>query len=168
MYRMQKHRPATTAMHWQIHKTGARHFRRAKELGLRASRSPSRWAAIRRSRTRRPRRCPTASTSGCSPASCVRESGEDREVQDRRPRGPGRRRLRARGLRRPAEELFDEGPFGDHTGYYTPVDRFPRFHVTALTHRATPSIPATIVGPPPMEDAWLGKATERLFLPLLR
>jgi 4-hydroxy-3-polyprenylbenzoate decarboxylase len=68
----------------------------------------------------------------------------------------------------PSEPLFDEGPFGDHTGYYTPVDRFPRFHVTALTRRRDAIYPCTIVGPPPMEDAWLGKATERLFLPLLR
>jgi 4-hydroxy-3-polyprenylbenzoate decarboxylase len=68
----------------------------------------------------------------------------------------------------PREPLIDEGPFGDHTGYYTPIDRFPRFHVTAMTHRAQAVYPATVVGPPPMEDAWLGKATERLFLPLLR
>ncbi len=68
----------------------------------------------------------------------------------------------------PQADLVDEGPFGDHTGYYTPVDRFPRFHVTALTHRDGAVYPATLVGPPPMEDAWLGKATERLFLPLLR
>ena len=68
----------------------------------------------------------------------------------------------------PSEDMFAEGPFGDHTGYYTPVDAFPRFHVTAVTHRKDPIYPATVVGPPPMEDEWLGKATERLFLPLLR
>ena len=68
----------------------------------------------------------------------------------------------------PQADLVDEGPFGDHTGYYTPVDRFPRFHVTAVTHREGAVYPATLVGPPPMEDAWLGKATERLFLPMLR
>ena len=61
-----------------------------------------------------------------------------------------------------------EGPFGDHTGYYTPVELFPVFHVTAITHRKDPIYPATIVGIPPMEDVWMGKATERLFLPLLR
>lgn len=61
-----------------------------------------------------------------------------------------------------------EGPFGDHTGYYTPVEPFPVFHVTALTHRKNPIYPATIVGIPPMEDVWMGKATERLFLPLMR
>ncbi len=62
----------------------------------------------------------------------------------------------------------DEGPFGDHTGYYTPVERFPAFHITAVTHRRNPIYPATVVGIPPMEDAWMGKATERLFLPLIR
>ena len=61
-----------------------------------------------------------------------------------------------------------EGPFGDHTGYYTPVERFPAFHVTAITRRRKPIYPATVVGIPPLEDYWMGKATERLFLPLLR
>jgi 4-hydroxy-3-polyprenylbenzoate decarboxylase len=61
-----------------------------------------------------------------------------------------------------------EGPFGDHTGFYTPAEPFPVFHITAITHRKDPIYPATVVGPPPMEDAWLGKATERLFLPLIR
>jgi 4-hydroxy-3-polyprenylbenzoate decarboxylase len=62
----------------------------------------------------------------------------------------------------------DEGPFGDHTGYYTPVERFPAFHVTAITRRREAIYPATVVGIPPMEDVWMGKATERLFLPLIR
>ena len=61
-----------------------------------------------------------------------------------------------------------EGPFGDHTGYYTPVEPFPIFHVTAITRRRDPIYPTTIVGIPPQEDVWMGKATERLFLPLMR
>jgi len=61
-----------------------------------------------------------------------------------------------------------EGPFGDHTGYYTPVELFPAFHVTAITQRRDAIYPATVVGIPPMEDVWMGKATERLFLPLMR
>jgi len=65
-------------------------------------------------------------------------------------------------------EHLPEGPFGDHTGYYTPVELFPVFHVTAITHRQNPIYPATIVGIPPQEDVWMGKATERLFLPLMR
>src|SRR3990172_3996633 len=61
-----------------------------------------------------------------------------------------------------------EGPFGDHPGYYTPIEPFPVFYVTAITHRKDPIYPTTIVGIPPMEDVWMGKATERLFLPLIR
>ena len=64
--------------------------------------------------------------------------------------------------------MVDEGPFGDHTGFYTPRDKYPAFHVTCVTRRRDAIYPATVVGRPPMEDAWLGKATERLFLPLLR
>ena len=64
----------------------------------------------------------------------------------------------------PGEELIWEGPFGDHTGYYSLPDWYPRFHVTAITHRKNAVYPATIVGIPPQEDAWLGKATERIFL----
>jgi 4-hydroxy-3-polyprenylbenzoate decarboxylase len=66
------------------------------------------------------------------------------------------------------EDLRIEGPFGDHTGVYSLADRYPTFHVTCLTHRRNPIYPATVVGRPPMEDAWLGKATERIFLPLLQ
>lgn len=68
----------------------------------------------------------------------------------------------------PREELIREGPFGDHTGFYSLADMYPRFHVTAITHRRAPLYPATIVGKPPQEDYWLGKATERIFLPLLQ
>jgi 4-hydroxy-3-polyprenylbenzoate decarboxylase len=65
-------------------------------------------------------------------------------------------------------ELTDEGPFGDHTGYYTPAERFPVFHVTAMTMRRDAIYPSIVVGKPPQEDAWLGKATERIFLPAVR
>ena len=64
----------------------------------------------------------------------------------------------------PTEEPIWEGPFGDHTGYYSLPDWYPRFHITAITHKKNPVYPATIVGIPPQEDAWLGKATERIFL----
>ena len=67
-----------------------------------------------------------------------------------------------------AGETRWEGPFGDHTGYYSLADQYPVFHLTAMSHRRDPVYPATIVGKPPMEDAYLGKATERLFLPLLQ
>jgi len=64
----------------------------------------------------------------------------------------------------PNDEMIWEGPFGDHTGYYSLPDWYPRFHITAITHKKDPIYPATIVGIPPQEDAWLGKATERIFL----
>jgi 4-hydroxy-3-polyprenylbenzoate decarboxylase len=65
-------------------------------------------------------------------------------------------------------DLRTEGPFGDHTGVYSLADRYPTFHVRCITHRKHPIYAATVVGKPPMEDAWLGKATERIFLPLLQ
>jgi 4-hydroxy-3-polyprenylbenzoate decarboxylase len=65
-------------------------------------------------------------------------------------------------------ELVDEGPFGDHTGFYTPAEPFPLFHVTAITTRRDPVYPSIVVGKPPQEDAWLGKATERIFLPAVK
>jgi 4-hydroxy-3-polyprenylbenzoate decarboxylase len=167
-YRMQVKGPRETAMHWQVHKTGARHFRRAKELGL--------------------KRLEVAVAIGGDPAltyaataplpdgldefmlagflrkqavkmvDCVSVNLEVPDDSD----------FVLEGYVDPTEAMCDEGPFGDHTGYYTPVEKCPVFHVTALTHRSDAVFPATIVGPPPMEDAWLGKATERIFLPMLR
>lgn len=65
-------------------------------------------------------------------------------------------------------ELRTEGPFGDHTGFYTLQDEYPVFHITCITHRKDPIYAATVVGKPPMEDAWMGKAVERIFLPLMK
>ena len=169
LYRMQKLDRRTTAMHWQIHKTGARHFRRAKELGLRRLEVAVALGGD-----------PALTYAATAPlpdgidewmfAGFLREArGRDRARARRstsRSRPTPTSSSRATSTRR--KTLVDEGPFGDHTGYYTPVESFPRFHVTAITHRADAVYPATLVGPPPMEDAWLGKATERLFLPLLR
>ena len=167
-YRMQKLDRSTTAMHWQVHKTGARHFRHAQQLGLErlevavalggdpalmyAATAPlpdgiDEWlfaGFLRKA---------AVTTVGCKTV--------DLEV-------PADADFVLEGYVDPREKLADEGPFGDHTGYYTPVEPFPRFHITAITHREDAVYPATVVGPPPMEDAWLGKATERLFLPLLR
>jgi 4-hydroxy-3-polyprenylbenzoate decarboxylase len=66
------------------------------------------------------------------------------------------------------DELRSEGPFGDHTGFYTMEDEYPVFHITCITHRKDPVYAATIVGKPPMEDAWMGKAVERIFLPMMK
>jgi 4-hydroxy-3-polyprenylbenzoate decarboxylase len=167
-YRMQKLDARSTAMHWQVHKTGARHFRRAKELG---------WSRLQ-----------VAVALGGDPALTYAATAPLPDGIDEwmfagflRKRAVGTVACKTVDLEVPAdadfvlegyvdpsEELVLEGPFGDHTGYYTPKDRFPRFHVTAITHRADAVYPATIVGPPPMEDGWLGKASERLFLPLIR
>jgi len=68
----------------------------------------------------------------------------------------------------PSEPPILEGPFGDHTGFYSLADFYPRLHVTAITHRKNPIYPTTVVGKPPQEDYWLGKATERIFLPMLQ
>src|SRR5580692_929686 len=150
-YRMQKLDRRTTAMHWQVHKTGARHFRRAKELGHRrmevavalggdpvmtyAATAPlpdgvDEWmfAGFLRGRAVSTVKCKTLELEVPSESDFVLEGYVD-----------------------PQEELAHEGPFGDHTGYYTPVGLFPRFHVTALTHRSNAVYPATLVGPPPME-----------------
>jgi len=80
---------------------------------------------------------------------------------------PARAEVILEGYVDPAERRL-EGPFGDHTGYYSAADEYPVFHLTCVTRRRDPVYPATIVGRPPMEDVWLGKATERIFLPLLR
>src|SRR5439155_3196414 len=66
------------------------------------------------------------------------------------------------------DEVGQEGPFGDHTGFYTPAEQFPVFHVTAMTMRRGAIYPSIVVGKPPQEDAWLGKATERIFLPAIK
>ena len=68
----------------------------------------------------------------------------------------------------PTEDLVLEGPFGDHTGYYSLADYYPKFHVTCITHKKNPVYPTTIVGKPPMEDCYMSKATERIFLPMLK
>lgn len=167
MYRMQRFDRRTTGMHWQIHKTGARHFRRAKELGERLD------VAVVLGGD------PAYAYSATAPlpegidelllAGFLRKKGvrlvkcvtNELEV-------PADADLVLEGYVDPSEPLRDEGPFGDHTGFYTPIEPFPAFHVTAVTHRRGAIYPSTIVGRPPMEDAWLGKATERLFLPLLR
>jgi 4-hydroxy-3-polyprenylbenzoate decarboxylase len=167
MYRMQLLGPRTTGMHWQAHKTGMRHFQKYKALG---------------------KKVPVAVVLGGDPAITYAATAPLPEGVDElilagflRRRAvelvacktvdlevPADADFVIEGYVDPTEELIVEGPFGDHTGYYTPRDRYPAMHVTCVTRRERPIYPATVVGRPPMEDAWLGKATERLFLPLLR
>jgi 4-hydroxy-3-polyprenylbenzoate decarboxylase len=166
MYRIQIYDKTTTGMHWQIHKDGRSHF--------------SQYARAKK-------RMEAAVVIGGDPATVYAATA---------PLPPGIDELLFAGFIRnkaveivrcktidlevPAEAEFviegyldpderrTEGPFGDHTGFYSPAEDYPVFHVTCITHRKDPVYPATVVGPPPMEDAFLAKATERIFLPLIR
>ena len=95
------------------------------------------------------------------------EAPRTRQSRNRRSRSSRQCGIHPRRLR-PARELRTEGPFGDHTGFYTMQEDYPVFHVTCITHRKDPIYAATIVGKPPMEDAWMGKAVERIFFPLMQ
>lgn len=170
MYRMQVFGPQLTGMHWHKHKVSAGHFKKYKELG---------------------KKMPVAVVLGGDPVytyaataplppnvdeymlagflrkkkvelvKCVsltkEKIGFDMYV-------PSDADFVIEGYVDPEDELIWEGPFGDHTGYYSLADWYPRFHITAITHRKDAVYPSTIVGIPPQEDAWIGKATERIFI----
>lgn len=167
LYRVMVQGPRELAMHWQRHKVGAAHWREMAERG---------------------EKMPVAIVLGADPASMYAASAplpptideflfagflrqapveltrcvtNDLEV-------PAQAEIVIEGYIDPAEPLVTEGPFGDHTGFYSLADRYPRVNVTAITHRRDAIYPATIVGRPPMEDFYLGHATERIFLPLLK
>ncbi|MBB6098810.1 4-hydroxy-3-polyprenylbenzoate decarboxylase [Deinobacterium chartae] len=165
MYRMQVMSKNTTGMHWQRHKTGARHLESAARLGqkLEVAVALGGDPALIYAAT-----APLPPVPGLSEYALtgylrgerqpvVRGVTVDLEV-------PANAEFILEGYVDPQEEWVDEGPFGDHTGFYTPVDKYPVFHVTAITMRRDPVYPATIVGRPPMEDAYLIEASERLFL----
>lgn len=167
MYRVQVYDERTVGMHWQLHKGGAEHERAARELGQ--------------------ERVPVAISLGGDPAvmwsgSAPLPPGIDEFLLAGWLRGkpvelvkcvsqplevPAAAEIVIEGYVDPAESRL-EGPFGDHTGFYTPPDPYPVLHITAVTHRQDAIYPATVVGKPPMEDYWMGKATERLFLPLMK
>ena len=167
MYRLQKLDSRTLLVHWQRHKGGAEHARVAIE-----QRKPTIPAAVVLGGDPA---CIWAASAPLPPdideymlAGWLR--GKPVEFVDcvSQPLTvPAHADIVIEGYVDPNEHR-PEGPFGDHTGYYTPVEPFPVFHVTAITRRRDAIYPATIVGPPPMADYWMGKATERLFLPLLR
>ncbi|MBI2156224.1 MAG: menaquinone biosynthesis decarboxylase [Candidatus Rokubacteria bacterium] len=167
MYRLQVFDDRTLGMHWQTHKGGAEHERVALEAAG--------------------QRMPVAIALGGDPAMIYAASaplppGVDEVVFAGWLRGQGVELVRCvtNDLDVPAQaeivlegwvdprERRLEGPFGDHTGYYSLAREYPVFHLTAVTRRARPIYPTTIVGRPPQEDYWLGKATERLFLPIIR
>ncbi len=166
MYRVQMFGPRKCAMHWHMHHDGARHFRLWQRRG---EKMPLAIALGGESVL------PYAATSPLPPGieellfagflngggiSLVQCKTIDMQV-------PANAEIVIEGYVDPNEKLL-EGPFGDHTGFYSLADWYPAFHVTAITHRKDPIYPTTIVGKPPMEDYFLGKATERVFLPLLR
>ena len=166
-YRIQVLDGRRMAMHWQRHKVGAAHWREMAERG---------------------KRMPVVVALGADPATLYAGSaplppqvdeflfaGFLRSTPVRLARAvsgdlpaPAEAEIVIEGYIDPAEDLILEGPFGDHTGFYSLADYYPCVHVEAVTYRKGAVYPATIVGRPPMEDYYLGHATERIFLPLLR
>ncbi len=167
MYRVQVLGRNTLAMHWQRHKVGAAHWR---EMALRGERMPvvialgGDPASIYSASAPLPPTIDEFVFAGFlrrSPVELARAVTGDLDV-------PAEADMVLEGYIDPAEPLVLEGPFGDHTGFYSLADYYPKVHVTAVTMRRDPVYPATLVGRPPMEDYYLGHATERIFLPLLR
>jgi 4-hydroxy-3-polyprenylbenzoate decarboxylase len=166
MYRMQVYDGRTTGMHWQIHKTGAAHYAEHEKQGTRmpvcvAIGGPP--ALTYAATAPLPPDIDEAMFAGFltgEPVRMCRAVTCDLEV-------PAEADFVIEGYVEPGERRR-EGDFGDHTGWYSLAEDFPVFHVTAVTSRRRPIYLTTIVGRPPMEDGWLGWATERLFLPLLR
>jgi len=167
LYRMQVFDNRTTGMHWHLHKVGARHFQQQKEKGAKLELAVCLGgdpAMIYAATAPLPPQIDEILFTGFlrkKGVELVKSVTVDVEV-------PANSDIVIEGYVDPAEPLRREGPFGDHTGFYSLADDYPAFHVTCITHRKNPIYPTTIVGRPPMEDAYLGKATERLFLPLLR
>jgi len=164
MYRMQVFGPALTGMHWHKHKVSAKHFAEYKKLN---------------------QKMPVAVALGGDPVYAYAATAPLPENVDEYMLAGFLRKKKVElvkcisqpevevpadadfiieGYVDPNDELIWEGPFGDHTGYYSLPDWYPKFHITAITHKKNAVYPATIVGIPPQEDAWLGKATERIFL----
>lgn len=167
MYRIQIYDDRTTGMHWQLQKVGARHGRRYYETGT---------------------RMPVAIFLGGDPVFAFaataplpdgldefllagylrKKSVELVKCETNDLQVPANADFVIEGYVDPTEPLREEGPFGDHTGYYTLPEPYPVFHVTALTHRKDAVYPATIVGIPPMEDFYMGGASVKLFLPIFK
>ncbi|AIG97027.1 menaquinone biosynthesis decarboxylase [Archaeoglobus fulgidus] len=167
MYRMQVFDGKTTGMHWQIHKHGAEHFRKMAEKGggkievaVAIGVDPATLYAATAP-------LPSGISEFMFAGFIRKERLKVTECETVDLLVPANAEIILEGYVR-VDEMRVEGPFGDHTGYYTPPEPYPVFHITHITHRENPIYHATVVGKPPMEDAWLGKATERIFLPILR
>lgn len=167
MYRMQVFDKRTTGMHWHRHKTGARHYDAYKRLGKRMPVSVALGgdpAYIYSATAPMPDNMDEMLLAGMlrqRPVKMVKCLTNELWV-------PSDCDFVLEGYVDPAEELATEGPFGDHTGFYSLTDLYPRFHIEAITSRRDAIYPATIVGVPPMEDAYIAKATERIFLAPIR
>lgn len=167
MYRMQIFDSRTTGMHWHRHKTGARHYDAYKRLGKRMPVSvalggdPAYTYAATAPMPDNMDEMLLAGMLREKPVKMVKSLTNDIWV-------PADCDFVIEGYVDPQEELVVEGPFGDHTGFYSLSDLYPRFHVTAITSRRDAVYPATIVGVPPMEDAYIAKATETIFLAPIR
>ncbi len=167
MYRVQQLDKRTVAMHWQRHKSGADHWRQMAERGekmpvcIAVGADP---ASMYSASAPLPPNIDEFIFAGFlrgAPVSLTKAVTCDLEV-------PSDADFVIEGYIDPAESLAVEGPFGDHTGFYSESDLYPKMHVTAVTMRRNPTYITTIVGKPPMEDYYLGHATERIFLSLLR
>lgn len=166
MYRLQVFDNLSTGMHWHKHHDGAKNFEESKKLGKKfeiavalggdpavtyAATAPVPtgidefiFAGFLRKKPVKLVKCKTVDIEVPADAEIILEGYVD------------------------LEETRIEGPFGDHTGYYSNADHYPVFHITAMTHRKKPIFPATVVGKPPQEDCYMGKATEQIFLPVLQ
>lgn len=163
MYRLQKFDARTTGMHWHVHKDGAENFRGSgdrMEVAVAIGTDPATTYAATAPLPRGIDEMMLAGFLKGSPVQMVKCRTVDMEV-------PATAEIILEGYVDKGERRR-EGPFGDHTGYYSVADDYPVFHLTCVTHRQNPIYATTIVGRPPMEDCFLGKATERLFLPLLK
>jgi 4-hydroxy-3-polyprenylbenzoate decarboxylase len=166
MYRLHVYDKNTTGMHWHLHKDGRAIYEKYKKLGG---------------------RMPVSVALGCDPATLYSAIAPlPKEIDEMLFAGFLRKaplelvKCKTNDIYVPAnaefilegyvdvDELREEGPFGDHTGYYSLKDFYPVFHLTCITRKKSPVYPATIVGKPPMEDCYLGKATERMFLPFIK
>ena len=168
VYRMQVYDERTAGMHWQTHKQGAEHYRRMlaqsgtdrMDVAVAIGSDP---ATMYSGILPLPPDLDEMMMAGflrASPVEMVKCQTCDLEV-------PANAEIVLEGFVK-LGELRTEGPFGDHTGFYSLADEYPVFHVTCVTQRREPIYATTIVGPPPMEDYYMGKAVERIFLPLMR
>jgi len=166
MYRMHIYDAKTTGMHWHLHKDGSHHYIKAEKLGKRLEVAVAIGgdpAVIYSATAPLPAGIDEILFAGFlrkEPVELVKCKTVDLEV-------PANAEFVLEGYVDPYERRV-EGPFGDHTGFYSPAEEYPVFHITCITRRKSPIYPATLVGKPPMEDCYMAKATERIFLPLLR